>query len=131
RSGLGGCSRMLPEGPGRLPRRLRGRVGWTVAICSSSALSEAPPPRSRYARQITAGSIWVAASWPCFSSSAKEVSMNDHEALLAIQELMDGVEWSPDTLDEIASVMRRAGYRIRDTDGIDPEEIKEWEGDRG
>ena len=57
--------------------------------------------------------------------------MNDHEALLAIQELMDGVEWSPDTLDEIAAVMRRAGYRIRDTDGIDPEEIKEWEGDRG
>lgn len=35
-------------------------------------------------------------------------------ALLAIQEIMDGVEWSPDTLDEIAQVMIRAGYKIGD-----------------
>jgi hypothetical protein len=28
---------------------------------------------------------------------------------------MDGEDWSPDTLDEIADVMRRAGYVINDT----------------
>jgi hypothetical protein len=40
--------------------------------------------------------------------------MDDHEALLAIQKLMDGVVWSPDTLDAIASILERAGYEIAD-----------------
>jgi hypothetical protein len=40
----------------------------------------------------------------------------DHEALLNIQELMDNVVWTPDTLNEIADAMQRAGYRIRDVD---------------
>ena len=31
-----------------------------------------------------------------------------------IHQIMDGVEWSPDTLDEIAQVLERAGYEIRD-----------------
>lgn len=35
-------------------------------------------------------------------------------ALLAIQELLDGKEWSPDTLAEIADVLRLAGYPVRD-----------------
>ena len=39
--------------------------------------------------------------------------MNDHEAMLAIQELLDGVEWNSDTLPEIAKIMVEAGYRIR------------------
>lgn len=47
--------------------------------------------------------------------------MDDHNAMLAIQELMDGVEWSADTLDEIAQIVRDAGYRIRDTNEVDPE----------
>jgi hypothetical protein len=44
---------------------------------------------------------------------------SDHEALLAIQELLDGVEWSPKTLDRIAAIMTDAGYRIRDLDDDD------------
>lgn len=38
--------------------------------------------------------------------------MNADDALLAVQELMDGVIWTPDTLDRIADIMRGAGYRI-------------------
>ena len=49
--------------------------------------------------------------------------MNSSEALLSIQELMDGVEWSPSTLDEIADIMRLAGYRVRDIDDTTAEPI--------
>jgi hypothetical protein len=42
--------------------------------------------------------------------------MDDHQALLAIQKLMDRVEWSPDTLDRIGEIMEEGGYRIRDLD---------------
>lgn len=38
--------------------------------------------------------------------------MNADDALLAIQELMDGVTWTPDTVSNIADIMRKAGYRI-------------------
>jgi hypothetical protein len=34
--------------------------------------------------------------------------------LLRIQELMDGAEWTSDTLGDIAELMIRAGYRVRD-----------------
>lgn len=47
--------------------------------------------------------------------------MNDHDAMLAIQELLDGTEWSADTLEAIADVMLKAGYRIRDLDEVDRE----------
>jgi len=40
--------------------------------------------------------------------------MNDHDALLAIQEILDGVEWSADTLPRIAEILESAGYRVRD-----------------
>ena len=40
--------------------------------------------------------------------------MNQQDALLAIQELLDGVEWTPDTLDNIAAILEQAGYRVRD-----------------
>lgn len=43
----------------------------------------------------------------------------DHAALLAIQELLDGVEWSADTLGEVAQIMIGAGYRIRDLNDVD------------
>jgi hypothetical protein len=36
------------------------------------------------------------------------------EALQAIHALMDGKEWSPDTLEAIAVVVRSAGLVIRD-----------------
>ena len=40
--------------------------------------------------------------------------MTPEEALLRIQELLDGVEWTPDTLEAIAAVMQAAGYRVLD-----------------
>lgn len=43
----------------------------------------------------------------------------DHDAMLAIQEQIDGVEWTPDTLDSIAAIMIGAGYRIRDLNDVD------------
>ena len=45
--------------------------------------------------------------------------MSDHEAMLAIQQLLDGVEWSADTVESIAAIMIRCGYRIRDMDDVD------------
>lgn len=46
-------------------------------------------------------------------------SLDNKDALLEIQELLDGVEWNSDTCDAIAQVMDRAGYRIRDLDDRD------------
>lgn len=40
--------------------------------------------------------------------------MSDHDIILRIQELMDGQEWSAETLEEIAELLREAGYRVRD-----------------
>lgn len=40
--------------------------------------------------------------------------MRSYEALQQIQELMDGVEWTPDTLDAIADVVKKAGYTVRE-----------------
>jgi hypothetical protein len=40
--------------------------------------------------------------------------MTDHEIVLAIQDLMDGVEWTLDTLDIIAMLLDENGYRVRD-----------------
>jgi hypothetical protein len=45
--------------------------------------------------------------------------MDAAELLLAIQELLDGVEWSADTLDAIAQLMTKGGYRIRDLNDVD------------
>ncbi len=38
---------------------------------------------------------------------------SDSDALLAIQ-LLDGTEWSSDTLEAVAAIMTDAGYTIRD-----------------
>jgi hypothetical protein len=40
--------------------------------------------------------------------------MDPKEALLKIQRIMSGTEWSPDTHDEIVVVMEQAGYPIED-----------------
>lgn len=42
--------------------------------------------------------------------------MDDHDLLLAIQELLDGVAWTPDTLDEIAKLLDDNGYLVADVD---------------
>ena len=34
-----------------------------------------------------------------------------------IANMLDGKEWSVETLDEIAEVLRAAGYQVRDADG--------------
>jgi hypothetical protein len=47
--------------------------------------------------------------------------VDDHDLLLAIQNRLDGVEWSSDTLEEIAALMVASGYRIRDLDDRDRE----------
>jgi hypothetical protein len=45
---------------------------------------------------------------------SKKQAKRDHKLLVAIQRLMDGVEWSPQTLDEIAVLLDGNGYKIRD-----------------
>jgi hypothetical protein len=47
--------------------------------------------------------------------------MTESDLLLAIQELLDGVEWNSDTLERIATLMVASGYRIRDCDDFDRE----------
>lgn len=49
--------------------------------------------------------------------------MNDHDAMLAIQQELDGVEWSSDTVAMIASIVIAAGYRVRDIDDEDADLI--------
>lgn len=45
--------------------------------------------------------------------------LTEADALHAIVDLLDGVEWTPDTLDRIAEILRAAGYTIRDLEGND------------
>jgi len=45
--------------------------------------------------------------------------MTSEDALLAIQEILDGTEWDSDTTEAIAQIMVQAGYRIRDLDEKD------------
>jgi hypothetical protein len=40
--------------------------------------------------------------------------MTDHEIILAIQEMLDGVVWTPDTLGEIAKLLEDNGYTVAD-----------------
>jgi hypothetical protein len=44
---------------------------------------------------------------------------SDHDAMLAIQELLDGKVWDADAIDRVALIMIEAGYKIRDTDDVD------------
>jgi hypothetical protein len=52
---------------------------------------------------------------------SRKQSNRDYKLLLAIQRLLDGVEWTEQTLDEIAVLLDENGYRIRDV--IDIEEF--------
>lgn len=42
-----------------------------------------------------------------------------HDPMLDIQQELDGVAWTPDTLDRIAQILIRSGYRVRDLDDRD------------
>jgi hypothetical protein len=76
---------------------------------------------------VTAGRTVV--RLPCFSNrpspaaapgfSFPEDGMNDREAMLAIQQELDGTEWTAETLERIAEILQHAGYRIRDLDDRD------------
>jgi hypothetical protein len=55
------------------------------------------------------------AATPGFSFP-EDFIMSDHEAMLAIQQELDGTEWTAETLERIAEVLQHAGYRIRDLD---------------
>ena len=44
-------------------------------------------------------------------------------ALAEIARALDGQEWSPDTLDTIAAILRRAGYVVRDPEDVDAEDL--------
>jgi hypothetical protein len=41
--------------------------------------------------------------------------MNDHDIVVAIQDLLDGQVWTPDTLAEIAKLLQDNGYSIGET----------------
>lgn len=47
--------------------------------------------------------------------------MDDRDILLEIQGELDGVEWTLDTLETIAALLRDNGYRVRDINDRDPE----------
>jgi len=51
--------------------------------------------------------------------------MNDHEIILAIQELMNQVEWDADTLEEIASLLDDNGYKVGDISDDEKETIND------
>ena len=45
---------------------------------------------------------------------SSDEAATDHAAIEAIQHLLDGKEWSSDTLSEIARIVKNAGYQVRD-----------------
>jgi hypothetical protein len=47
--------------------------------------------------------------------------MSDNAIVLEIQRLLDGMEWSPDTLEAIAEVLSANGYEIRTIDEAEEE----------
>jgi hypothetical protein len=51
---------------------------------------------------------------PSKTIEAPEVLVKAWNTLKQIQSAMDGLEWSPDTLETIAGIMRAGGYEIRD-----------------
>jgi hypothetical protein len=60
---------------------------------------------------------WFAANTktPTFSRwSDNDGPLTNEAAMAEIHELLDRKEWSPDTLDEIANIVRRTGREIRD-----------------
>lgn len=44
---------------------------------------------------------------------------DDHDLILAIQELLDGTEWHSGMLEQIGEWLQASGYRVRDIDDMD------------
>jgi hypothetical protein len=51
--------------------------------------------------------------------------MGDVDLLMAIQELLDGVEWDSDTLEDIATLLNDNGYQVRDPNDLEDEDDDE------
>lgn len=51
--------------------------------------------------------------------------LSDRDALRRIQAALDGREWTPDTLDEIADAVRQTGRVVRSTDDVRDEDEDE------
>lgn len=41
--------------------------------------------------------------------------LSDHNIVLAIQHLLDAKAWKPETLEQIAEILRINGYEVRDS----------------
>ena len=48
----------------------------------------------------------------CERLNCEDYDTSDHDTLLSIQEMMNGVEWNVEMLDEIAGLLDTAGYHI-------------------
>lgn len=46
----------------------------------------------------------------------KKLDLEPDLVLRAIARLLDGTEWEPETLEQIAEIVRAAGFEIRDPD---------------
>jgi hypothetical protein len=53
------------------------------------------------------------------------------EALQRIYNIMDGKEWSPDTCQEIAEVLREYGFVVADLEQMIAQDERKKEGDTG
>lgn len=47
------------------------------------------------------------------------MKLTPEEALQAIHALLDGQEWNANTMDAVASIVRQAGYIVRDPSDVD------------
>jgi hypothetical protein len=62
-----------------------------------------------------------ALGWPAPETRIVNTHATDEQRLDAIARELDGVEWSPDTLDVIANLIRASGRQVRDIEDM-PEE---------
>ena len=94
----------------KIPRSQCDDCGWTGPDTKIKvALGEVPYLYER----LDPGSIVPSGECPkcgslCYPVVRPNLTQNIHA-------LLDGVEWSPSTLDEIATLLRRNGYPVRDT----------------
>ena len=57
--------------------------------------------------------VAIADAWQYLTSRQAKSRKLDVAAMIA--DMLDGKEWSVETLDEIADVLRTAGYQVRDS----------------
>jgi len=55
--------------------------------------------------------------------------MGDVDLLMAIQQLLDGVEWDSNTLEHIATLLDDNGYTVRDPNDLEDEDDEDEHAD--